>query len=1080
MKNIFISSTFRDMQAERDLVQEKVLPALRSEARKYGDNVGAIDLRWGVDTSSLETDEGSAKVLSVCLDEIERSHPYMLIFLGERYGWIPKKELIEKAIRNREDKYKTDDFEKSVTALEIEYGALSEQYGDLNHCIVCFREPVTAMMDAETAAEYKEQEERGIQKLHVLKDRIRKDLGAEDRLLTYTCTWDSSSRTLKNFMVGKEPLEEVLINHFIKLFRDDWKKYEHLSWQEKEQLVFRALMESKLRSFVGREELLESYYQKCVFGTKPLILQGEVGSGKTALMSKLVDRLQKEGKNVCPLFCGVGNMSTSAERLVQQMLYYVENLRGEKHFSESMSYEESMRRLLKLCDTLQEKVYFFIDALDQLFQDEHVDKLDFTVDSKNVQMVLSCTDVFELTSAKVYDINTEHIPILHAEDIKKVIRGILKADARDSYEDLERELLKKKNIGNPLFISLLIQRLNMMDQEELLNVHTGQEIAAYGLEIIRSMPETLQEAAVSVLNNAVSKINDKDPRELKEFLWFLAVSRNGLRMEDLKKIFEARQEAFPVLDVTLLLRYMDSFFYLGEHDRIEFTHKIIRQGLLENFTEKCGYEEEINSYVKTLDSLDAFRMQEGMYYARITKDYEFARTLIEEACDREPEDLLRAIKEQAIADEGAFFCQMLFGENTEESKVRNIMYYLNERFDLSSKEMRTKLNFSEALIYCARELHGKHRNKKTLLELGRSSNRKGEVLGELGRHEEALVYYKETLAYYEEALQYGTEDSEENELLNLSTGYHNVGFSLEHHCKPEEAFGYYEKSLYYLEKIYKDHKTVVHTEKLISGYNSIANVLNSLGRRKEAYDYFKKATQMAEELYEDQNVQVDLEIISVCHNNMGLLLCETERYSESLEYCEKGVHYSEEWLKIQKNLKSMQQLAVSYSALGKTYYAVENYNAALVFFEKSLCCAKELHEEQNSIASLYDLIFSYSEIWPTLYILERYEEAAECHKEMIQYGEKIHELNDSLVSLEQWYQSYNNMVRLLHEIGHLEEEVDYYKKMMICLEQWYQQEKSEETRSVLQKKYYDFGDLLCELGRTTEAFFCFRKSIGWE
>ena len=87
MKHIFISSTFRDMQAERDLVQERVLPELKEKARKYGENVGVIDLRWGVDTSELETEEGSRKVLSVCLDEIERSHPYMLIFVGERYGW---------------------------------------------------------------------------------------------------------------------------------------------------------------------------------------------------------------------------------------------------------------------------------------------------------------------------------------------------------------------------------------------------------------------------------------------------------------------------------------------------------------------------------------------------------------------------------------------------------------------------------------------------------------------------------------------------------------------------------------------------------------------------------------------------------------------------------------------------------------------------------------------------------------------------------------------------------------------------------------------------------------------------------
>ena len=87
MKNIFISSTFIDMQAERDLVQERVLPALREEARKYGDNVGVIDLRWGVDTSTLETEEGAAKVLKVCLDEIDRSpvpnQPFLRSFLRQ-------------------------------------------------------------------------------------------------------------------------------------------------------------------------------------------------------------------------------------------------------------------------------------------------------------------------------------------------------------------------------------------------------------------------------------------------------------------------------------------------------------------------------------------------------------------------------------------------------------------------------------------------------------------------------------------------------------------------------------------------------------------------------------------------------------------------------------------------------------------------------------------------------------------------------------------------------------------------------------------------------------------------------------
>ena len=311
MKNIFISSTFRDMQAERDLVQERVLPALQDEARKYGDNVGVIDLRWGVDTSTLETEEGTAKVLRVCLDEIDRSHPYMLIFLGERYGWIPKGKLIEKAVKGREDRYVTYNYAKSVTALEIEYGALSEKYGKLDQCVICFREPVVHMLDEEEKKIYTEPTNEGKRKLEELKDRIKQEIRGKGKLITYSCTWDESARQLVDFKSNGQPLEEVIANCFKEIFHDEWKESENLSWQDKEQFAFRSLVENKLRSFAGREALVEELYQSVVKGSCPIVLRGEAGSGKTAIMCKLVERLQKEGKNVFAFFSGVGSMSTN-------------------------------------------------------------------------------------------------------------------------------------------------------------------------------------------------------------------------------------------------------------------------------------------------------------------------------------------------------------------------------------------------------------------------------------------------------------------------------------------------------------------------------------------------------------------------------------------------------------------------------------------------------------------------------------------------------------------------------------------------------------------------------------------------
>lgn len=45
---IFISSTFRDMHGERDLLMRSVLPALQARAAPHRISLHAIDLRWGI------------------------------------------------------------------------------------------------------------------------------------------------------------------------------------------------------------------------------------------------------------------------------------------------------------------------------------------------------------------------------------------------------------------------------------------------------------------------------------------------------------------------------------------------------------------------------------------------------------------------------------------------------------------------------------------------------------------------------------------------------------------------------------------------------------------------------------------------------------------------------------------------------------------------------------------------------------------------------------------------------------------------------------------------------------------------
>ena len=82
---VFVSSTFSDMHAERDCLAAFVFPELRARCAKRGVDFVGVDLRWGL--TSEDIDEFGS--IDLCLQEIDRCHPFFLAILGDRYGYLP-------------------------------------------------------------------------------------------------------------------------------------------------------------------------------------------------------------------------------------------------------------------------------------------------------------------------------------------------------------------------------------------------------------------------------------------------------------------------------------------------------------------------------------------------------------------------------------------------------------------------------------------------------------------------------------------------------------------------------------------------------------------------------------------------------------------------------------------------------------------------------------------------------------------------------------------------------------------------------------------------------------------------------
>ena len=95
---VFITSTFQDMQAERDWLWDFVPPPSRNgcavtAATWNGSTSASAPARGKAETEA----EREAQVLKVCLDEVRRSRPFLIALIGDRYGWVPPHDRAEAA-----------------------------------------------------------------------------------------------------------------------------------------------------------------------------------------------------------------------------------------------------------------------------------------------------------------------------------------------------------------------------------------------------------------------------------------------------------------------------------------------------------------------------------------------------------------------------------------------------------------------------------------------------------------------------------------------------------------------------------------------------------------------------------------------------------------------------------------------------------------------------------------------------------------------------------------------------------------------------------------------------------------------
>lgn len=163
---VFVSSTFRDMMEEREILIKQIFPQHRKLCENRGVTWTEVDLRWGITQEQAERGE----VLPICLAEIERCRPYFIGLLGERYGWVAN-EIPQELIETHP--WLAEHQTHSVTELEILHGVLNNP-AIASRAFFYFRDPAyIESLPPERRKDFIEQDTVAKKKLASLKDRIK-------------------------------------------------------------------------------------------------------------------------------------------------------------------------------------------------------------------------------------------------------------------------------------------------------------------------------------------------------------------------------------------------------------------------------------------------------------------------------------------------------------------------------------------------------------------------------------------------------------------------------------------------------------------------------------------------------------------------------------------------------------------------------------------------------------------------------------------------------------------------------------------------------------------------------------------
>ncbi len=1079
MKSIFVSSTFRDMHFERDVIERRVRPVIDEFAKEFGKNVRFVDLRMGIDTTNEESEqESGTKIIKTCLQEIDNTRPYMIILLGERYGWLPEVDLLRDVARAKN--YQLSDVQKSITELEIEYGAFKDD-SQLEKCLFYIREPLPKeQMDIDIVDTYFETDPILQTKLAALKARI---INSGAKIRHYSCEWN----TFENQVVVPDSFADMVVSDVKSLFEREFERKEELSWQQREDVGFELLRERKASYFAGREEVLEHCLQTVRQPeTRLFIMQGEAGSGKSTLMSVMAKRLMEHGE-VFFFASGNGANSQTVHSMVKQIVYRLETVLGvEQHFDpqggvqddgEGNSQDDWLDVLQELMVQYKEQngkpFYIVCDALDQLSFSS--DTFAFRWLPKHIEdcftYVVSCLSEVEISPRHRHSeaCVRYHLPKLEAVDKPEIVRELLSTSGKQLHESVVEAIAKVPASDNPLYLSMMVQRLTILDRDDFKKIERAgdgiQGINRELLRIVRKTPQTVEGICATFINEISERIN---PSICEDIVAFIACSRRGLRERDLIALYTKDGSKWVSADFALLKLYLAPFLIFREDGRIDFLHASIRKGILNQISSDYYYE-DILEYLKDRPMEDDLKISEIVWHAYKADDKAFLTGFL--ARVNGYTSRFRDVIGKELADialeptDGTFWVEDFIDSATENNAAEEFIDFMYKDFEGAFTHSIAQLEVVLPLMHKIVEV-AKHiaetdgstgaRESESLcyLKLGR-------IYDSLGEMQLAIEMFEK---YVQNVKQLMEEDETDDNRLGLEMGYRYLGNAYKNVGRYSDALNILKQgnALALRALINTDEPSAYATA--MSSYLRLGNGYEVMGRHEKALEAFIMARNIAKKMHEEHRNESTLSNLADTYCNLGDVYKNLGQYENAIEMFRGYYDISQNLFDKFGGLQQLQELGYSCSRLGGIYLTVGRNREAIEKFEKGKKIAEQVCNELQTPVAMQALSNEYTNMGLIYGDLGQNDKALQMFLEAKDLSEQIYQKTGTAVALRNFCIDLTNLGDTYQAFGKYNEALESFEQAKELIEQVLEQTDAVMDKVNLAIAHGRIGNILQHLG----------------